>query len=259
VSFETIYDILTALSKIAYVTDLEIDPHLDAKKIEPSEVGFSINFEDVSFSYPNQQLLIFDHLSFEIKAGERILFDGQNGSGKSTLIRIIAGLYQAKGRISYDGTAYGLFDPEDFWSYTGDALNHELIFEGTIEENITLGRSQVNEKRLNEVLKLVGIGDFLDQVPLGLDFVLDPEGKRIPEGVRQKIILARAIVHKPRLLILENSLEHLLGEEKNRLIDYLTNGSNPWTLIVVSNDEYWNKKVDRIGTVSTASISWKNN
>ncbi|MGA9270204.1 MAG: ABC transporter ATP-binding protein, partial [Lutimonas sp.] len=111
--------------------------------------------------------------------------------------------------------------------------------EGTIRENITFGNSDISDRDILAALAQVGLTGFIQEQPKGLGTVLHPEGKQISYTVSKKLVLARAIAKHPKLLILEDPLDHFSPKESKRLIDFLTDKHRPWSLIVVSDNLYW--------------------
>ncbi|MBT8270451.1 MAG: ABC transporter ATP-binding protein, partial [Bacteroidia bacterium] len=121
----------------------------------------------------------------------------------------------------------------------GLSLSDETPFEGTLRENITFGDPDISDEQIYWALDQVGLSSFLRDQANGLITVLYPEGKQISYSVAKKIILARAIVSKPKLLILEDSLDQLELHEAEKIMRTLTAEDAPWTLVVVSMNDRW--------------------
>ncbi|MEM6803350.1 MAG: ATP-binding cassette domain-containing protein, partial [Bacteroidota bacterium] len=248
-SLETIYDILTSLEKIGQVTDLEMEQKEGIELLDAcGDGGIEINLEKVSFSYPNYPRNTLDNLNLRISAGEKVLVAGPNGAGKSTLLQIIAGLYDVQdGSISFNGLPKGNLTMDSLRDLTGDFLEDEQqVFQGTILENISVGREMAGFERVKWAANAMGLEEFIRSQPKGYDTVLDPSGKKLSRGISERLLLARAIAHRPRILLLENSLEHVDVLERKKIIDFLTSPENTWTLIAVSSDPYFAQKLDRI-------------
>jgi ABC-type bacteriocin/lantibiotic exporter with double-glycine peptidase domain len=248
-SLETIYDVLTALEKIGQVTDLELERggSLQIDETFSANFGLAVNVDEVSFRYPDMNENVIDGLTLEIPAGEKWLITGKNGSGKSTLLQLIAGIYDPNaGHVAYNGIPKGNLDLEVLRDRIGDCLSHELLFEGSLMDNLVVGRRDVAVEDVRWAVKGIGLEDFVRSLPAGYDTGLDPLGKRLPKSIAQKLLLVRAIVDRPRLLILEDALEHVDESEKRKIIDFLVSNEVDWTLIAVSADPYFATQVDRV-------------
>lgn len=255
-SLETIYDVLTAVEKIGMVTDLDLESEtgMDLKN-ECGECGLTVEMENVSFTYPEQTVKTLDNLSLSLKSNERLLITGKNGSGKSTLLSIMAGLYEIQsGNIIYNGLPRGNLRLSSIRSVIGKSLNQDLIFEGTIMENISIGRSSVSYENVKWAVEKSGLSGFIKSQPNGYDSRIDPQGKKLPKSIVQKIILARSIVDNPKLLLLENALDQIDENERVNIIDFLTSRENEWTLVTISSDPYFAKKCDRIAMMEGGKI-----
>ena len=114
--------------------------------------------------------------------------------------------------------------------------------------------NDVSEDQLLWAIDKVGLNQFIKESPKGLNTVLYPEGKQISFTVAKKIVLARAIVDKPKILILEDPLEHFEPEEVNKIISFLTDESNPWALVVVSISNDWSKNCTQVITLKKGEI-----
>lgn len=106
-----------------------------------------------------------------------------------------------------------------------------------------MGRSEVTAENIIKAIEIVNLGQYISSVPLGLKTELDPEGKKIPRSIQNKILLARAIVNEPKLLMLEDSMDHVLADEKEQIIKRLIDKENPWSIIVTAVDPIWSKYI----------------
>jgi len=136
----------------------------------------------------------------------------------------------------------------------GLSLAEETPFEGTIRENITFGNKNISDEEVYQTFKNIGLTDFLKQQTKGLNTILKPEGKQVANTISKKIVLARAIVKQPKLLILEDPLDHFNKEEAGKIISFLTNASQPWSLIVVSSNEGWKQKCNKFIVLKNGKI-----
>lgn len=256
-SVETIYDVLTGLEKIGQVTDMQLENHegLDLSN-ECGAEALSLSLSNMTFSYPDSDRLILDRLSLEIQSGERWLISGESGSGKSTLIQIIAGLYKLQsGEISYSNLPQGNLNLQSVRSAIGECIISEQLFEGTLLENITTGRAAATFENVKWAVKNVGLTDFLKTLPQGYDTLIDPQGKKLPRSVVQKILLARSVADMPKLLLIENVLDALSVEDARQIVDFICHPDQPWTLIAISSNPYLAAAVDRIAILEKGKVA----
>ena len=250
---ESFYDVLTSLEKMGQVVDKKIESQ--AGKIIEADEEFNMQLEKVGYSVPSRDLHILNNISFNINSKSRILIQGESGSGKSTLIRIISGILKpTQGRIFLNDTALSNLQLNSYRSHLGLSLTDESPFEGSIRENLTLGDTTISNKNIEEVISKIGLTSYLKETDLGLDTVIYPEGKQIPFTVAKKIILARAILKKPKLLMLEESLEHFQKDELKEIIEYITAPKQPWALVVVSYNNEWVNNCSEIITLNKGEI-----
>ncbi len=242
-SLDSIYDVLTALEKIGYVTDMPLDNDSGFCFREDVE-SFSLSASNLSFKYPNATENILDKINFHIPEGRSCLIKGPAGTGKSTLIQLLAGILEpTSGIIKFNDFPLPSLNAYDLKKHIGFSLTNNEIFQGTLIENIRMGRGEISPRDISKAIQLVNLDAYISSIPLGLRTPLDPEGKKIPRSVQNKILLARAIVTEPKLLILEDSLDHVLIEEKEEIIKRLVASDRPWSIIVSAVDPVWSKYI----------------
>ncbi|KRP11122.1 MAG: hypothetical protein ABR95_11050 [Sphingobacteriales bacterium BACL12 MAG-120813-bin55] len=257
VNLVDLYDVLTALEKIGQVVDLDLEKSdgADIPK-EGHQHGMHVQIEDVYFRYPDMENNILNGLQLSIAPGEKLTITGKNGSGKSTLLSILAGLYTPqRGAISYDKLPIGNLNIETLRNDIGACLTEEKLFNGTLAENIGLGRQQINFADIQHAANLMGLSEFVRKQAKGFDTEIDPEGQKLPRSTVQKILLARSISNKPRLLLLEDAFEHIEEKEQRQMIDALTGDDAPWTLISVSNNKYMAQRSTRVAVLENGMVS----
>ena len=136
----------------------------------------------------------------------------------------------------------------------GLSLSEEAPFEGTLQENISFGNPNITNEDVLWALEKVGLLGFLKEQPEGLQTILYPEGKQISDTIAKKIVLARAIVKKPSVLILEDALDPFNEKETNEIIDFLNHPSNNWAIIVVSSNKRWLKYCNQVVVMEKGTI-----
>lgn len=234
-SFETIYDVLTSLEKLGQVTDLELEQdggvHLDG----PRE-GVKLEISKLSYYYPEEKKRALKNISFSVGSNERVLITGRNDSGKSTLLYLVSGLLTpSSGSITIEGIPIGNFNFNQLRSQIGGYLRDETLFEGTLLENITLGREAATIDNVKWVIEELGLTGLISNLPLGYDSHISPMGKQFSKSTVAKILIARAIVDKPRLLLLENSFSVFAPQDRDRILSFLLSKEHPWTVLLSSS------------------------
>lgn len=256
-SLETIYDLLTSLEKIAQVTELELDKAEDeGASLVFDKEPFHIEVNHLSFMYPSyDNKLVLRDITFSVAPKENVIISGENGSGKSTLLNVMSGLYQpTEGQVVYNGLPITSIEPSLLRQQMGVYMSSEGLFEGSIIENISIGREQVSMKDIQWAVKAVHLHKFIKQLPEGYKTIVYPQGKQFPKGIIEKILLARAIVTKPNLLLIEDNFNSVDPLDRKKIIDFLYDKQNEWTIITASSDTYCQLKADRIITLDEGMI-----
>lgn len=241
---ETIYDVLTSLEKIGYITDLDLDKSY-GKAASQGTDGFAVEVDEIQFSFPNESRNILENLSFKLESADKAILKGVSGSGKTVLLQILAGIHKSnKGEIYFDGIPLESYDRDGLLNKMGIILPSNQLFEGSFRENILLGRD-IEEQELVTVLKALNLFDFIIHHPLGLETKIDSGGRSIPRSVIEKMIIARTIIGKPKLLLMEDPLHFTDKEEKIRIIDYLMEHQKATTILVISDFDYWRQRCNK--------------
>lgn len=240
-TIDSIYDVLTALDKIGYVTDLSLDKD-NGNAILTSEKGLSLKAMEIVFGFPDERNKIIDALSFEIMANEKVVLTGKAGSGKSVLLQILAGIHEIEdGELYINEIPFSNYGRDKLYETFGVSFPNNQIFEGTFKENLLLGRN-IPEKEISAILKLLKLDEYLIHQPQGIYGFVDSGGRRLPRSIIQKLLIARIIIGKPKLLLMEDPLQFIEDNEKKKIIEYIMDDKRNWTVIVVSDFYYWKEK-----------------
>ena len=235
-TMETIYDILTAVEKIGSVTDIELE-HIEETRRGKLDKGLSVEMRDFSYTFLGENKPVIKDISLKIKSGERLVVCGEFGSGKSILIQLIAGFYESyQGSLNYNGLPLGNWDKEDLYVNIGECISKDQIFNGSVLENITLGKEGITLEEVQKMAEIIGFTDFVCSLPEGYQTKLMSEGKNLPRSARTKIMIARALVGNPKLLLLDDTFNNLIPENRKNLLEYLLDRAHNWTVVAVSND-----------------------
>ena len=251
---ETFYDVLTSVEKIGQVTDLELEPEQEIRN-ESCVSEFLLETEDLNFNFPNSKVNILKDVTLKINQGDKIIIDGENGSGKTTLIRILSGLLEpTSGTFFINDNTFRKVDLKQFRNQIGTIIQGESPFEGTIQENITFNDASISFDDLKWAISGVQLGGYLKTLPNGLDTRVFPEGRQLSSSNAQKILLARSIVHKPKILFYEDPTDTMDENVANEIIDFITDPKNKWIVIVSSKNPYWKTKCNRLITMKNGEI-----
>lgn len=243
-TIDTIYDVLTALDKIGYVTDLKLDEN-KGKAVVTSDQGLSLKAREVVFGFPDERNKIINDLSFDIGVNEKVTLAGMSGSGKSLLLQILAGIHEIEdGELYVNDIPFSNYKRDLLYDSLGVSFPINQIFEGSIKENILLGRN-IDEKEISDILRLLKLNEYIIHQPEGIDSFVDSGGRRLPRSIIQKILIARIIIGNPKLLLMEDPLQFIEEEEKKRIIDFIMDKKRNWTVVVVSDFHYWKEKSDK--------------
>lgn len=233
-NLDSVYDVLTAVDKVSKLTDkpVEVTGHYDL----PEGERISVKADRLSFGYEEGKPVLQD-LSFSIREGEKVCISGKDGAGKSTLLKILTGTYaDFTGALLINNIPMGNYNLVSLREKTGIFFPQENIFNGTLWENITMGRPDVEKSYVNHLARQTGLLAFLSTLPSGYDAELDPTGKRLPRNVIQKILLVRALANRPRLLLLEEPWQGIEEQYRTGIQDFLVQLEGT-TVIIATNDE----------------------
>ena len=172
--------------------------------------GFNVEIRNISFAYPESSVNVLNNIFLKINEGESIALIGGTGSGKSTLIKLLAGLFEPnEGEIIIGGVSYSDMRKCDVRSHFSVALQKAQIFEGTIRDNVKMGRPDATDEEIYEMLRLSKMADFTDSHTEGLDYLLVGGGQNVSGGQRQRINMARTIIKNADVYIFDDSFSAL--------------------------------------------------
>ncbi len=166
----------------------------------------SIEFSDVSFSYKNNDIYVLDNINFKIDSGETVGVIGGTGSAKSTLVQLIPRLYDvSKGEVKVAGVNVKEYDLEKLRDAVSMVLQKNVLFSGTINDNLRWGNKDATDEEIKRVCVLAQADEFIESFPEGYQTYIEQGGTNVSGGQKQRLCIARAILKKPRILILDDS------------------------------------------------------
>ena len=241
--FEGWYDAMAAVDKLGHLVDLEIESE-DGDLPRPAGDGAAVSVHHAGFSYRNGQE-IFSNVSFEIPPGGRVALMGSQGSGCSTMLDLLLGLrHPTSGHICMDGFDLRSWYLEELRSSVMLIRTQDIV-NGSIAENIRLGRPGVGLDEVHRALQSVGLLDDVMALPLGMHTPLVTGGLPLSSRQRTRLLLARALVLKPRLLLLDDVFDGMDKSGMNTLTAMLLSRDLPWTVIIATRDPLVASRCDR--------------
>ena len=243
---ETFYDVLTSVEKIGQVTDLSLEEEYENENTNYQYADITLEAENLKFKFPDAKKTTLNQISLKIDQGERIVINGENGSGKTTLIRVLSGLIKpTAGSFYINDNTFKKIDLKQYRAQIGSIIYGESPFEGSFLENITFNDPNITQEDLKWAIDGVQLTDFIKSLPNSLDTIIFPEGRQLSSSNAQKILLARSIIHKPKILFYEDPTDTMDEKVANEIIDFITAKENNWTIIVSSKNPYWKTKSSR--------------
>ena len=242
---ESFYDVLTSIEKIGQVTDMDFESE-STLDYTSCYTNILLETENLEFKFPDSKNNVLNTISLKINQGEKIVINGENGSGKTTLIRVLSGLLQqTSGAFYINDDSFRKINLNQYRSQIGSIVHHETPFEGTILENITFNDSNITDDNIKWAVNGMQLSSLIKTLPEGLNTKIFPEGRQLSSSNAQKILLARSIIHKPKILFYEDPTDTMDENVANKIIDFITSDKNNWTIIVSSKNPYWKTKCNR--------------
>ena len=214
-----------------------------------------IEFKNVSFKYPDQNAYALKDVSFSLKAGEHVGLIGSIGSGKSTLGKLLIGLYDPEeGMVTVDGTDTRQIDPNDLRYFIGCVPQDITLFRGSVRENIIMGHPDVDDEAILRAAQLSGVSEIVRKHSAGFDMPVGEQGRSLSGGQRQTVALARAVLHDPPILILDEPSSSMDARTERRLCNNLKSILEGKTLLLVTHRASLLTLVDRVIVLDNGSI-----
>lgn len=229
------FDLLTSLDKVGHLTDLPLER--ESGRILPvTTAGASVACRKVHFSYDGENEIL-SGLELSLKPGEHVSLVGESGIGKSTLAALLCGLHAPRlGLVQINNMDVRDANLDSLRRVVGLVGDANEIFAGTIEENILLGRHHIPHEDLQWAMEFTNLAEELAKFPNGLQTRLVSEGRNLSRGQLQRMLIARAIVTRPQLLILDEGFTGIDEKDKLQILNELYNPRYPWTIIDISHD-----------------------
>lgn len=264
-----------AASRILSLIDLDSTPPSASEKGKDADIeaiaqpaskppsgpgrGSTITFKDIAFSYPARpNIQILKGMSFTIQSGQFCGLVGPSGAGKSTIMSLVQRMYRPTGGvIEIDGVDISARDGTEFRDDIAVVPQDCALFEGTIRFNVTMGARvgcEPSDAEIEEACRLANIHDTIAALPDGYDTECGPNGSRLSGGQRQRLAIARALVRKPKLLLLDESTSALDAESERALQEGLERAAKGITVIAITHRIHTVRKADVIFVVEAGQV-----
>jgi ATP-binding cassette subfamily C protein len=203
------------------------------------------DFRDVSFGYGDKSVVT--SANFALPVGEVATLIGPSGAGKTTIADLLVGLHEPDaGQVLIDGLPLSDLDLARWRSKIGYIPQENILFNDTVLENITLGDQSIGEEQAIEALRLAGAWGFVSALPRGLHEVIGVRGNLLSGGQKQRLSIARALIHKPELLILDEATSALDRETAREICDAVRGLRGNRTILAITHQSIWMDAADRV-------------
>ncbi|MBI3141219.1 MAG: ATP-binding cassette domain-containing protein [Bacteroidetes bacterium] len=249
INLDTIYDVLTAVEKMGNLSDLPLEAETAPMQFgQDSTKGFEVRVENLRYRYPDGKSYALRGANMEVGECESVAIIGHEGCGKTTLMYVLAGILESyEGVITYNGASLRDINKRMLRDRLGDSLSHEHIFDGTLVENLTLARPGISSADLNKVLEITELSDWVSALEEGLQTSLVASGKGLPSSISKRLVLARSLLGKPKLVLFDDFFFNLESGFKKRLFHRLLREKKmACTFIISSHDPLVLQSVDRV-------------
>ena len=224
-------------------------------KLSRPDLQGAIELKNVSYSFPGSKIPIIKDLSLKIPAGQKVAILGKMGSGKTTFARLLSGLIEpTEGAIMIDGVDIRQIDSSDMRRNVGVMLQKTWLFSGTVKENLQIGYYEYGDDHLLNISKLSGVDDFVSRSQSGYDLMLGEGGQGLSGGQLQSINLARAMLHDPNILILDEPTSSMDTGTEKAVISRLKDWANKRTMIMITHRNSILDLAERVLVVEGGSI-----
>ncbi|MGF6401538.1 ATP-binding cassette subfamily C protein LapB [Pseudomonas frederiksbergensis] len=249
-----------ALSSLNGLMAMPVDRDVTREYLAKPTISGQLNLKDVGFAYPAPPMQpnppVLQGINLSIKPGERVAILGRIGSGKSTLLRVMARLYlPVEGQMFTDGLDVSQIDPADWRKAVGYVGQDARLFYGSLRENVMIGRPEATAEEFLRVLRLTGLDHVAGRHPKGINLPIGEMGEGLSGGQRQLVSLARSLLARPSLLLLDEPTSAMDGQTEVQFLEHLKRATEGQTLVVVTHRPSLLSLVDRIIIVDDGKVT----
>lgn len=244
-----------ALKTLNDIMDLPVERPAGKTFLHRARFDGAIGIKNLTFSYPGQAAKVLNNITLEIRAGEKVGIIGPIGSGKTTLGKLMLGLYEPQsGMVTMDGTDIRQIDPTELRRFIGYVPQDIQLFRGTVRNNITMGTHDVDDMTILRASDMAGVDEFVKKHSLGYDMEIGELGRGLSGGQRQCIVIARAMLLDPPVLVLDEPTSNMDNRTEVRLRKKLAEVIRDKTLILITHRASLLEMVDRLVVIDNGTI-----
>ncbi|MBZ7986618.1 type I secretion system permease/ATPase [Campylobacter canadensis] len=245
----------TAYKSIEDIMQLPVERPDGKKFIRRNNFNGQIDFNNVSFTYPEAKKESLNSVTFKIKEGEKVAIIGKNGSGKTTIEKLILGLYEpTKGSVSIDGIDVEQIDPADLREHIAYVSQDIMLFKGSVRENIIYKNPAASDEEIVKAADIACVSDFVNSHPQGFDMPVYERGEGLSGGQRQSIAIARAFIKDAPIVLLDEPTNSIDTSTEAKVLENIKKACSDKTLVVITHKQSLLSLVDRIIVIDNGKV-----
>jgi ATP-binding cassette subfamily B protein len=250
----TIQSAMVAADRLGEILDLELEKVGEDKKINPKTLMGNVEFKSVDFRYGTRQLVL-KNINMNVKPGEKIALVGESGSGKTTIAKLLMNFYQCeKGEILINSYNIKDISKDALRDKTAYISQESFFFSGTIKENLEFANEEVSYEEILEACKKAQLHDFINSLPLRYDTLLEEGASNLSGGQRQRLAIARAILRKPEIMIMDEATSNLDSITEKAIENTISTFTKDITTFIIAHRLSTIKRCDRIFVIDKGEI-----
>lgn len=252
--FQSVSRAMASVKRVGEVLDAE--PVIVSGNTVHASDEIAVSFRDVSFRYPNTTgNPVLNHVNLDIRRGETFAVIGATGSGKSSLVNLIPRFYDAtEGTVAIDGVPIGEYDLDALRQKISFVLQKSELFSGTVETNIRMGKEDAERSEIEQAAAVAQAEEFINGFPDGYETYIAEKGASLSGGQKQRMSIARALVRKPEILILDDATSALDLATESKLRDALRKNLSGTTVVMIAQRIASVRHADRIAVIDGGTI-----
>jgi ATP-binding cassette subfamily C protein LapB len=244
-----------ALKTLNDIMALPVERPIGKTFVHRTRFHGAIGVKNLTFSYPGQTTKVLNNITLNVSAGEKVGVIGPIGSGKTTLGKLLLGLFEpSSGMVTMDGTDIRQIDPSELRHYIGYVPQDIFLFKGTVRNNVTMGTHDVDDRNILRAAEIAGVDEFVKKHPMGFEMEIQEFGRGISGGQRQCIVMARALLLDPPVLVLDEPTSNMDNRTEVRLKNSLAEVIKEKTLILITHRASLLDMVDRLIVIDNGAI-----
>lgn len=247
----TIQTAFVAADRLNDILDIQTEETVQKKSVPPIKTW---QMNHICFRYGNRELTL-QNVDFTIHRGEKVAIVGESGSGKTTLVKLLMRFYEPEtGTICIDGEKITNYTLQEWRSSIAYVEQNTFLFSDTIEHNLTLGMDNVSQEEIENACRAARADQFIEQFPMKYQMLIEENGANLSGGQRQRLAIARALLKKPQLLILDEATSHLDTITEVAIKDTIFNFNKDMTCVIIAHRLSTIKQCDRIIVMDCGKI-----